>query len=87
MKWPEQPREQAVMRRLLVRLRTSAGVSQTTLAARLNITQSNVSKFERGERALDEPRLRAWLHALGVEWTPFADALDRERGPVDAIVD
>jgi transcriptional regulator with XRE-family HTH domain len=83
---PVQPSEQAAMRRLLVQLRTAAGVNQTTLAARLAITQSEVSKFERGERAFDERRLRAWLHAVGVEWTPFADALDREVGRVDAIV-
>jgi transcriptional regulator with XRE-family HTH domain len=87
MKRPVQPSEQAAMQRLLVQLRTAAGVNQTMLAARLGITQSEVSKFERGERALDERRLRAWLHAVGLEWTPFADALDRELGRVDAIVD
>ena len=63
------------------------GVSQTTLAARLAMTQSEVSKFERGERALDVLRLRAWLHALGIEWTPFADALDRELGRLESFVD
>lgn len=51
----------------LVRLRLAAGVNQTALAARLGITQSEVSKFERGERALDEQRLQAWLLALGVD--------------------
>jgi transcriptional regulator with XRE-family HTH domain len=87
MKRPVQPSEQAAMQRLLVQLRTAAGVNQTMLAARLGITQSEVSKFERGERALDERRLRAWLHAVGLEWTPFTDALDRDLGRVDAIVD
>ena len=87
MKGLVQPSEQAALRRLLVQLRTAAGVKQTTLAARLGITQSEISKFERGERALDGQRLRAWLHALGIEWTPFADALDRELGRVDAMVD
>jgi len=66
------------MLRTLVQWREAAGVNQTTLAARLGITQSEVSKFERGERALDGLRLRAWLRALGIEWTPFADGLDRE---------
>ena len=75
------------MLRLLVQLRETTGVTQTTLAARLGITQSEVSKFERGERALDVLRLQAWVHALGVEWTPFADALDRDLGRVDAFVD
>jgi transcriptional regulator with XRE-family HTH domain len=79
-------REQAVMLRMLVQMREARAVSQTTLAARLGITQSNVSKFERGERTLDATRLRAWLHALEVEWTPFADALDKELDRVDGRV-
>jgi len=29
------------------------------------VTQSQVSKYERGERVFDETRLRAWLSALG----------------------
>jgi transcriptional regulator with XRE-family HTH domain len=87
MKRPTQSKERAAMLRLLVQLREAAGVNQTTLAARLGITQSEVSKFERGERALDVLRLRAWLRALGIEWTPFADALDRELGRLEAFVD
>lgn len=87
MKRPMPSREQAAMLRSLVQLREAAGVNQTTLAARLAITQSEVSKFERGERALDALRLRAWLHALKVEWTQFADVLDQELGRLDALVD
>ena len=79
--------EQAAMLQLLVRRRVAAGVNQTALAARLGITQSEVSKFERGERALDPRRLRAWLHALEVEWTPLARALDRASGREDACVE
>ncbi len=75
------------MLRKLVQLREAAGINQTTLAARLGITQSEVSKFERGERALDALRLRAWLHALGVEWTPFADTFDQQRGRLGVFVD
>ena len=87
MKRPAQWREQAATLQLLVRLRVAAGVNQTTLAARLGITQSEMSKFERGERALDERRLRAWLHALQVEWTTFAGALDRALERLDACVE
>jgi len=47
-----------------VRLRQEAGLAQAALAARLRITQSEVSKYERGERVLNEARLRAWLSAL-----------------------
>ena len=49
-----------------MRVRKEAGLNQTALAARLGITQSQVSKCERGERSLDDARLRAWLSALGV---------------------
>jgi DNA-binding transcriptional regulator YiaG len=79
--------EQAAMLRMLVQLREAAGVTQTTLAARLGITQSEVSKFERGERALDVLRLRAWLRALGVEWTLFAAVLDQVLGRLGVFVD
>ena len=54
------------MRGLLVQLRKEAGLNQAALAARLRITQSQVSKYERGERVLDEKRTRAWLSALAV---------------------
>jgi len=47
-----------------VRLRKEAGLNQAVLAARLRITQSEVSKYERGERILSEARLHAWLSAL-----------------------
>ena len=75
------------MLRMLVQLREAAGVTQTTLAGRLGITQSEVSKFERGERALDVLRLRTWLRALRVEWTLFAAVLDQVLGQLDAFVD
>jgi transcriptional regulator with XRE-family HTH domain len=48
------------MRGVLVQLRKDAGLNQAALAARLRITQSQVSKYERGERVLDETRLSAW---------------------------
>jgi transcriptional regulator with XRE-family HTH domain len=72
---------------MLVQLREAAGINQTTLAGRLGITQSEVSKFERGERALDVLRLRAWLRALRVEWTLFAAVLDQVLGRLDVFVD
>jgi len=87
MKRPAPSREQAATPQVLARLRMAAGVRQTTLALRLGITQSEVSKFERGERALDERRLRAWLHALQVEWASFADALDQALDRLEACVE
>jgi len=87
MKRPAQSTEQAARLQLLVRWRVAAGVNQTALAARLGITQSEVSKYERGERTLDERRLRAWLCALDVEWTSFTQAFDEALGRTDACVE
>jgi DNA-binding transcriptional regulator YiaG len=84
---PVPPRQRAAMLRMLVQLREDAGFNQTELADRLGITQSEVSKFERGERALDVLRLRAWLLALGVGLTLFAYALDHELDRLDSFVD
>jgi len=75
------------MLRMLVQLREDLGVNQIQLAGRLGITQSEVSKFERGERALDVLRLRVWLRALGAGLGPFADALERELDRLDCFVD
>ena len=70
---------------MLAQLREDAGMNQTALADRLGLTQSEVSKFERGERALDVLRLRAWLRALGMELAPFALALDEELDRLDGF--
>jgi transcriptional regulator with XRE-family HTH domain len=85
MTLPLRSRQQAALLRRLAQLREDAGLNQTVLAQRLGITQSEVSKFERGERALDVLRLRAWLHALGMEFTPFVDALDQELDRLDVL--
>ena len=63
-------REYNALRRLLREVRRSAGISQAELAARLGETQSEVSKYERGERRLDMVQLRSLCTALG---TPLAD--------------
>lgn len=75
---PRRTRQQRTLLRMLVQLREGAGLDQTSLANRLGITQSEVSKYERGERALDILRLRDWLGILQVDFTAFADALDQE---------
>lgn len=50
--------------------RLEKGLTQVDLAKRLGITQSVVSKVERGERRLDVIELRKWCRALE---TPLAD--------------
>ena len=86
MRQPVWSKQQAVLLRMLAQLREDAGLNQGALADRLGITQSEVSKFERGERVLDALRLRAWLHALGIGFASFAAALDRELDRLDAFL-
>lgn len=53
--------------RLLHELRLKAGLTQTEVAARLDVHQSFVSKYESGERRLDLPELSQVCDALGVD--------------------
>jgi transcriptional regulator with XRE-family HTH domain len=57
--------------------RTRLGVTQVELAARLDATQSFVSKCERGERRLDVVELQLWCKALGMRMPDFVKQLDR----------
>lgn len=57
--------------KLLQVARERAGVTQVELAARLRETQSEISKFERGERRLDVVQLRWWCNALGLKFRDF----------------
>ena len=57
--------------------RKAAGLSQTELAARLQRTQSFVSKVERGERRLDVIELRAFCEALRLSLPLFMKRLEK----------
>jgi len=52
---------------LIVSARRKAYLSQEELGRRLHITQSSVSKVERGERRLDVVEYLNWCEAIGVE--------------------
>lgn len=69
--------ENAVFLRLLREARENLGISQAQLAERLQVTQSFVSKCERGERRLDVVELRAWCIALGVPFPAFVAEFDQ----------
>lgn len=56
--------------------RQAAGVTQVQLAERINETQSQVSKFERGEIRLDLIELRTILLALGTTLPDFVTKLE-----------
>lgn len=51
--------------------REAAGLTQVELAKKLRITQSYLSKVERGERRLDLMQLRQFCTAMGVSLTGF----------------
>ncbi len=57
--------------------RLKAGLTQKDLAERLNITQSALSKIERGERRIDIVELRALCIAIGMPFLAFVRQFDR----------
>ncbi|MBS1229815.1 MAG: hypothetical protein H6R17_3092 [Proteobacteria bacterium] len=61
---------------LLRMARERAGLTQEEVALRLGVTQSFVSKCERGERRLDIVEVRAWSVALGIPFTEFISSFD-----------
>jgi transcriptional regulator with XRE-family HTH domain len=65
---------------LLISRREESGVTQVQLAKRLRMTQSSVSKIERGERRLDVVELHQWCAALRISFTDFTAELDRRMG-------
>ncbi len=67
----------ALLLRRLRRARKDAAVTQEQLAERLGLTQSTVSKCERGERRIDVIELRAWCAALRISFPAFIAKLDR----------
>lgn len=60
--------EYKILLAILLDAREQLGVSQAQLAERLGVTQSFISKCERGERRLDIVELRAWSEALGTSF-------------------
>lgn len=61
-------------------LRKKAGVTQVELAKRLGLTQSMVSKIERGDRRLDVIELRTACLAIGISLADFVTRLEKKLG-------
>jgi transcriptional regulator with XRE-family HTH domain len=62
---------------MLRRSREAQRLRQADLAIRLGRGQATISKVERGERRLDVIELRAWLHALEIDFADFMSELNR----------
>ena len=75
-----------ILAQQLSRARTEVGMTQVQLAAQLGISQSTVSKVERGVQRLDLVELREWLVAIGgPSLRSFVADFD-ERAPANARV-
>ncbi len=57
--------------------REGAGLTQIEVAERLGLSQSQVSKCERGERRVDVIELREWCRAIGIGLPAFLRTLER----------
>lgn len=57
----------------LRKARQAAGITQEELAARIQQTQSFVSKYERGERRLDIVETMAICDAIGISFHGFVE--------------
>jgi transcriptional regulator with XRE-family HTH domain len=70
-------REYRVFLMVLRESRRAAGVTQVELARRLRQTQSQVSKFERGEVRLDLVQMRRVCLALGTTLSAFVRSYEK----------
>ena len=64
--------------RLLRAARKTARITQVELAERLGLTQSLVSKMERGDRRLDIIEVRTMCRAIGISFPEFVNQLERK---------
>lgn len=71
-------REYRVVLKLLRDARRASGLTQVELANKLAITQSLLSKMERGDRRIDVVELRAVCGAIGLDLVEFVRRLERE---------
>lgn len=71
-------REYAVVLRLLRAARERSGITQVQLAKKLKLTQSFVSKIERGDRRLDIVQLRTICQTMGLSLSEFVEQLEKE---------
>ena len=71
--------------RLLRESRLASRLTQIEVAARLDCSQSDVSKVERGVRSLDVLELRRWTEALEVDFESFVSELERRLSSIEKL--
>jgi len=71
-------REYSVFLRLLRSEREKAGLTQGDLAERLGLTQSFISKCERGERRLDLVEVRRICKELKIPFAQFISMFEKK---------
>lgn len=69
--------------RLLKKFREDSGLTQIELAKALGVTQSYVSKIERGERMVDVVQLRTICISLGTTLSKFVSLLEKRLEKLD----
>lgn len=73
-------REYRIVLQLLRDARIKSRVTQVQLAERLGMTQSHLSKVERGEARIDIVQLRRLLSAIGVSLPEFVELFEARLG-------
>jgi len=71
---------------LLRQARADRAVTQEELSARIGMSQSDISKVERGVRRLDVLELRVWLKGLEMSLAAFVTELDARLIADEAVV-
>ena len=71
-------RERVLLAYLLTQARRSRGVRQAELAAKMALTQSDISKAESGMRFIEFAEVRHWLLALGMDLPTFVNFYEDE---------
>ena len=70
---------------LLRQIRQEAGLTQVQLAERLDIPQTWISNYERGERKLDVLELRQVCKALGIRFLDFMARLESDLEKLEEV--
>jgi transcriptional regulator with XRE-family HTH domain len=65
--------------------RQSAELTQVEVAEKLQLTQSDISKVERGVRSIDILELRRWVDVLNFDFMSFISELDRRLSAIELL--